>query len=355
MFADQSDESRLTLDFDFSLAVASGLLPEHVGIGINSSLTSGSNSVRTAEGTSSRSSENLDNSLNLSYTGVEVAPMTTFGTSYTLTRHDFLGEFLFNESDTRDLSPLTEERGADYLSNAVNITLDRQFTQALTGGIDLGVANYVFSGVESSGLDSGQEPDRTDFSAAITNGYVASKAVSLRSSVGVTLSHLKDEPTPVTVTTVDPTGTSTTALETPSKDNTSLTFDFGVNYAPQAGTSLSTGINQSVGTDIDGKRTLVRTVSLNGAQDLGERLGASLGLAFVQFDEKENLGNSSDRFEASAALTYSITEAISLALGYNYANQNTDSASQELSFGTNDYQVNRAFISLSGGLVGLTN
>ncbi len=356
-FADLTDEDRLTVDTSLTLKATEDILPNKVSASLTSALSSGTNGVGTATGTAARTSEEHDATLSLGYGPIDLSSQTAANLGYTFNRHDFLGEFLFNKEKNLPEDSRFEEQGSDFISNSVSADIEHTLSQETSAGVNFGVTDYAFTSVESNSLDggSGEDPDRLDFNASLYARHTASDELILNGQVGITNSHLKNDPAGRTIVVTNSDGTQTITTEQPDKDSTSLTFGFGLQYLPTPGTSLGANATQAVNTDIDGDRILNRTFSLNGSQDFGERVTFSASGLFTQYSSDSSVSDSSDRFEVNTGLTISLTEAISLGLGWNYATQEVDNLNQSVTFGTNDYDVNRAYISINAGFVGLTS
>lgn len=357
IFADENEESRLTLDSNVKISGSQDFLPDRLTVDLTSALKSGPQGIDSAKGTASRSSVSHDGLLDIHYGDIDLGRNTTLGGNYNFTRHDFIGELLFqgNREDVPENDPRFEERGSDYISNSAGLELGHKFTQNTQTKLNSGVTDYRFTHTESNALTTAAEdPDRLDWITRLSNDYTVSEQVVVKANVGYNLSHLTDDPTERTVTFIADDGSTSTATIKPNRNESSLLFGGSVSYKPAVDTTLEAGIDQNVGTNIDGQRTLYRVITLNGAQNIGERTSLFASGSLTQFEEGENLGNATDRYEAGAGVRYSFTESLSVTAGYSYANQDVGDINETVAFGANDYESHRVYIGLNAGIVGLS-
>lgn len=350
-FADVSEQNRLTLDGALELSLADDFRPEFLTLAVGDTLQSGTTSISNAANTATRTSETNDAYLNLGLGEFALAPQTTSSFGYRLNRRDFLGEFLFDENKEIPDSTQFKERGADYFSNSIDANVKNQISQQLDAGVTLGADHTNFTKVRSDAAGEGDNPDRMDYRGSLFSNYRASEEFVFSGRVGATYSEFDDERAPRSIVFTD----GSTVSVIPEDNYTSLTFLGSLTYLPQAESSLRFSVGQDVVTDVGGERTLVRTVRLDGGHEFNERIAASAGVLFSQFDNSDSLSDASDRFEFNTGLSYSLTESVALIAGYNYINQSTDGVSEQFfSLGADDYETHRAFIGINAGFVGIS-
>jgi len=353
IFSSDSDENRLSLDSLISAKTTDTLLPNPWVGSVSSQFLSGSKDISVAQGSAGEQVQTHDATLGFGVESWEIAPKTEMTTGYELVRHDFLGDFVLNSGDddsTRDAN------GADYLSNGLNGGIVRHVTEKLDLELNTSVRYMDFSKIESNDpLDPpGDEQDRMELDAGGGATYVVNPALQVHGSAGVNFTNFSDQPQD-RLALIDQ-GDGTLVEQTvPADDSlTSLFYNGRVDYTPDSGTSLNLDLSQSQETDIDGTRIIVRSVSLNGTQNLGESLKVIGSARYLQFEEGDSLSDATDRWELLAQLRYQLFEAASLTAGYSYITQNADIDDPSVNFSNGDYDVNRVFIRLDFGLAGIT-
>ncbi|MCC6220711.1 MAG: hypothetical protein IT291_05665 [Deltaproteobacteria bacterium] len=350
-FADESDESRLTADTHLKVESTELLIPNPFFIALTSDLTSDSQNVAIAQGSSARVSQSHDATLTAGIGNIQIIDKTDFGLHYGLTRHDFLGEFLFSDRSPDEL----EEEGSDYVSNSLTTVLTHHTTERLDTEVYAGVDYLKFTSVKTNDIigKSADDIDRTIANLGIGCRYAFSDKLNLFAGVGGDLSFLSEDPEPRTDAIIDDSGNTILIATERDDEESSLAFNAGADFMPRVGTIFSLAVDQSKLIDIDGDNILSRTFSLNGLHKIGEAWQLSASGLFTQFDEGDSLSDATDRFEVTTSVRYFITEALAIAVGWNYSNQDADTGSDNfLSLGTDDYKIHRAFISLDFGLVG---
>lgn len=349
IFADQTDEGRLTLDTLIKVTAKESLLSKPFYVDLASNINSNSEDVTVAEGTAARQSQTHEATLNLGLRGLEVVSKTDFDLGYSLNRHDFLGEFLFQSRDNRP-----DEEGADYWEHILSPVLTHHVTQTVDAHLRTEASFLDVTSVESEDPDAREEEDldRYRYSASLGLSAVLSEQVQGEIEAGIDYSDFREDQS---ITTIIPgaDGSLTTVTENIDDNETSFIFRADLAYTPSAGTTFGIDGEQSTAIDIDGDRLLVRTFSADLSQKLGERFEFIAEGMFTQYEEDDNLNDSSDRLEVTTALRYSVTEALALSLGWNYATQDAGEDAGDSFFRSEDYDSHRAFISLSGGLLGI--
>lgn len=349
IFSDQTDEGRLTLDTLIKVAAKESMLNKPFYVDLASNISSHSEDVTVADGTAARQSQTHVASLNLGVSGVEIASKTDFDLGYSLARHDFLGEFLFQSRDNRP-----DEEGADYWEHIVSPVLTYHLTQTLDTHLRTEVGYLDVTTVTSNDPDprSADELDRLRYSASLGLSAVLSEQVRGEIEAGVDATDFREDQS-ITRTIPGSDGGLTTITEETDDNETSFTFRANLAYTPTSGTTFGIDGEQSTAIDIDGDRLLVRAFSADFSQKFGERFEFIGEGAFTQFEEDNSLSNATDRLEITTALRYSLTEALALSLGWNYATQDAGEDAGDSFFRSEDYDSHRAFISLSGGLLGI--
>jgi opacity protein-like surface antigen len=129
-----------------------------------------------------------------------------------------------------------------------------------------------------------------------------------------------------------------------------------LNYAYRPGSLITLGANQGFSTNIDGQRLTAKTYFINLIEPLTDKLKLTLGTRYFLFNDPSfDLPSDISRFEGSASINYNITQNTSFNLGYNYSKQDGDASFAEdvLGFSEPDFVVNRFFIGINTGFVGL--
>ena len=135
----------------------------------------------------------------------------------------------------------------------------------------------------------------------------------------------------------------------------SLVFGAGMSYVFRPGSVLSLNLSQERITDLDGDLVTTRAISGNLTRSFGDRLSLNAGGSFIQFSTDDALSNAISRVEASASMSYLLTQSTSLVLGYNFTQQEADDSDlgEALRFTTQDFDSNRVFIGINTGFLGL--
>jgi hypothetical protein len=356
IFAEESDESRLTLDGVVDLDASDHLVPDPFYANLRNALDSRSNSIAVAEGTSARSTETYTLTGSLGAKD-EVIQNTTVDLGYTGGYLNDLGEILF--SDTND--PRYDEQGADYHTHTGKLAVDYTVSPQLTVGAvgDAGVQLFLDtpnSGFgDTEGMEEDDELDRTNANASLTTTYKPTERLSFRGAAGIGYSSLHDDPRPREFTIIDADGNAETLIEQDDKDNQAFIFSAYLDYLFAQSSVFSLSAVQTLATERDGQRIITRAFSANVSTLITDRLTLEGGSTFVTFAGGDSLGDASDRWEASLALSYALRQNLALVAGYNYAKQSADEDELDpnVRYLADDYEVNRAFVALNFGLVGL--
>ena len=359
IFADNTDESRMTLDTTLDFQTEKTLLPDPWYAELKNQIQSRANDINSAEGTATRQAQTMVSSLALGVRDVKLAQATKFGLGYTFAYNDFLGDFTFSNSDELDLGPFAARvkiRGSDYITNALDSNLDQTLSEKWTAGLFAGVRNFTFTHVESSDLLPQQtsDLDRTEFSTGVKTSYQISQQVSAGASAGLNYSHLEHRPDDVIFSVISDDGTITQVMRPGKQNDTAFIFGANLNYAPDVTSLLRLAIDQTRSTDVDGSQLITRSVSMDASKGVGDRFKLAAGGKFLQYNIGTTISDPSERYEFTLSAEYSITEALALTAGWNYVNQNVDekNVTQRLVFASEDYEGNRFFIGLTAGLLG---
>lgn len=361
-FADQTDYDQMTLNTDLTLRSQHELIPEPFYFNLGSQIRSQSNDSTIAQGTATRLTQVHYASLEAGAQNVTIAPSTTWGLGYRLAYTDYLGDFRFTDRADQNLGPYENRltnQGSDYFVNGVNTTFDHNFSKQTTGGIGVALNDIIFTDVAgSNGLNnSASQLDRDELVPSARVNYQATKALSFNGSVGYNFTRYKEDRVPTTVFVTEADGTQTSFQQAGSKDQDSFLFSAGSGYTLDPGTNFFINANQSTSPDLNGNRLITRAVTLTGMKTLTDRLRGSLSGRYLQYNAGQSLQNSNDRYEMTLALSYSITPSVALSSGWTYANQQlgSNSLSQRAALSTEDYSVNRFFVGLSAGFLGIPN
>lgn len=232
MFADYSDESRMTLDAFFGASSESSLIPDPFRLSLSDRISSTNGRSSVAAGTATRQAQENDASLTLTVAEQEIAELTTVGGNYSFTRHDFLGEFLFSGSDS---NVRLEEEGADYFQNSVTVAFRRQFNERLSASFDNLLSYQTFTGgdsVDFGASDVEEKNDRMNYRPSVGVGYIVNDQLLASGSVGMDLTRFDDEPTPRAVSIVNADGTTSSFTQDSKSTETSLFFSGALDYRP---------------------------------------------------------------------------------------------------------------------------
>lgn len=356
-FWDIEDEDRVTLDSFLELSTREELLSEPWVASLSSAFTSGGADVAVAEGTAASQVQTHSAEFRFAAEDYQVSSRSHIDAGYRLTRHDFLGEWLLSERDNDRRDPI----GSDFFANSIDgsyvynlspstdANLDVFGTLLNFTGTDGGVEETV--GSEDEAFDG--EHDRIDYGARVGLTRLFSPKLRMRTAVGADLSYLIDDPEDVFEERLNPDGTTTTVLATPSNNSSSFAFSVNLDYQAAEATTVSVFAEQSSGVDTDGSRILIRSFGVNAAHRLTEVLWLSGAGRYQQFDEGDSLGNSTDRFDTSIALRYVLAPNVSLTGGYNFTTQDSDEPLLGAGTDSSDYDSHRAFVSFNVGFVGL--
>lgn len=356
-FAEVENQDRLTLDAKLRANLSKELIPEPFYIGAGASLESQSNNATIAEGTAARASETLTANWRGGLERYEILDRTTFDLGYQGAYRTFLGELRFNDVEEGQ----EEEEGADYHTHTAVTGVNYSVNDRLTIGVKGSAGVQLYLSADSNdllkgGVDDGEDSlDRTNADIALEASYIASERLTFGGTVGVGYSSLHDEPGPREVTFIKKNGQAETIIVEQDGDDSSLIFsgNAGYNFAP--GSVATLGLSQEISNDLDGDRIFTRAVFANLTKAFGDRFSLTLAGSYNEFSSDSDLDRGTTRFDASASGTIALTQNLSLIVGYNYITQDTedDDLEQQLRFQSNDYDVNRVYVTLNAGLVGL--
>ena len=356
LFSEFTEQNRLTLDGVLETSAADTWLPRPWYASLTNALQSStSDNVSTAEGTASRSTETYTLTGRLGIANLEVLRNVTWGLGYTGTYHVFLGELRFDDEAPGE----TEEEGSDFHSHSIGSSFTYQATSSLSFALSGDIGVQYFTNVETTDIDretrDEDDLDRTNYNTRLTMIYTPDRHFSARAFVGSATSEYMETPQPAEVTVIDEDGQTRNIIVTRDDTETSLVFggELGYNFAP--GTSVLAGVDQNVGTDIDGDRITTRSIYSNGAFALTDRLSLSLSARFLEFSSNDDLDESTERVELSSSFSLLVTQQASLVLGYNYVDQNADDpfADGALRTRANEYQAHRVYLGFNVGFLGL--
>ncbi len=343
MFTDNTDESRLTLDSHLTFGSSDTLLPDPLFFKVSSMLNSQSSSVSIAQGSTARQSQSHTATLVMGASDWSFAKLWTLSAKYALTRYDYLKEWTFDDREERPY----EEKGSDYTKNGLYFDIKNETSKQLTTSLNANVDYTSFSNSNSNDIDAMSKNDlnRIGYGAGVRATYLIQSPITVSASLGFDGAHYPDRES-------DSNENSTNQ----DVDDNELSLRFGTSaiYTPDLKTSIEARINQTNGTDTDGQSIVSRSFALNGNRRFGDLTTLIVGGRFLQFQNGDELNDASERFELTTALSITLTKSITLSLGYNYADQNSDKDS-EFSFHSSghSYTSHRVFIGLSGGLVGI--
>ena len=335
IFADTSDNDRITLDSLLNIESTEELLPKPWYSSISSNFDSQSRNVAVADGSTARQSETHTAAFDAGIKNWELSPKWDYSLIYGFQRVDYLGIFNFGGDDGLN------EDGADYFSNGAESDLGYKFTDTLKGDFKAGVDYYSFTstGPNNDSTMSTDELDRIDYDMTVGLTYQATQNLTLLGDVGFNASNY-------------PNRDNTATDEDDSEIN--LTYSVGANYLIDAASNVTLLFEQTSGTNIDGTKITYRDVTINYQRTLTDRWSLNLGGRFMQYSGGDALSNPTDRYEGTIATNYAITKNVAISGGVNYTNQAAGSDTDLLLNTGDDYEAWRAFIGLSTGLVGST-
>jgi hypothetical protein len=359
IFADNSNQDRMTLDSTLSFATEKTLLPDPYYVEVQNTVRSQASDITAADGTATRQAQTMETSLGFGVREVQLGAATKGALGYRFAYNNFLGDFTFSNADEENLGPYEDRvkvRGSDYFTNSIDGTIDHDVTDKWKAGVFAGVHDYKFTHVESNDLEDrdASDQDRIEGTTGLKTSYQISEQVSAGASAGVNYSHLNTRPDDVSITIVDEDGTTTTVERPGEQNDTAFIFGANLNYAPDPASLIRLAVDQGRNTDVDGTQIITRTASLDASKAIGDRVKLAAGGKYLQYNIGSSLSNPTDRYEFTLSAQYSLTESLALNAGWNYVNQNVDenNLSQRLLFASDDYESNRFFIGLTAGLVG---
>ncbi len=349
-FANEGDESRADLNTTLKFEATERMLRKPYFLEAKSELESGNKSLGDAAGSIARQSVSHTASLGTGIRDQKLSDTTFLSFGYEFSRYDFIGELNFGSHS--DLA--TEEEGSDYFSNAITSTLGHDFSPRLSGDITAGTDYLSFTNIESNSLvnPNSDDLDRFDTTASTGVSYRVKERVTLSGRVGLDWSHYMEDTGLVTVLKPDSNGELVPVTEERDTDDTSLFFSVGAGYQPLQQTTLNFGVSQGQGIDIDGQRTLSRGVTLNAVHQFSDLIAATAGGSYTQFADGDSLSDPGDRFDLAASLRFTVAEATTINLGYNFTVQDANEADISSDSAT-DYEGHRVFLSVNTGFVGL--
>ena len=348
-FASQSDETRLILDSNLSAESTEELLPKPWHFKLGSVFSSQSANIAVSEGATARSSESHTLSFDAGAKAWEFAPNWDWTTVYQFRRVDYLESFLW------DSDKGYEEDGSDYMSNGAQIELGHKFSEKLRGAWTNELMYQTFTDSEANqaiGLSS-DDLDRFNYVSKIGLFYQVSDKFSVDGDIGVDGSYYPDREASDQVVIVNPDGTRT--VVTPDSDDSELGLTFALNgtYLLSDKSSLTGGLEQRSGTNIDGRRVMDRAISLAIVQSYSERTSSTFGGRYSQFTYGDSFSSAGERYELTFSVNYAVTKALALSAGYNFVDQSVDDSNVgSMLSDDEDYKASRIFLGISTGLVG---
>ena len=355
LFSEAEEQNRLTLDSSLSISAKEALLARPFHFDFRSAIRSSSTNAGVAQGTASRAAQTLTLNLNTGVRNVSLTEALSYNLGYQGAYNAFLGEFNLNS----DRDERFEARGADYHSHTAVTSLDFQATERLRLSLLGSAGVQLFTQLESDDLITDVQDeddfDRTVADIRVNGKYKASERISLNAGAGIGFSSRHNDIEDIVRNVVDEDGNVQTVTIDQEEDQTALLFSGGVEYFYMPGSVIRLSASQQLASDLDGDQITTRNFSGNITHAINARVKLTAGSTFVQFANDDTLSNSQDRFEISTSVSYFVTENASLALGYNFAKQTTDAsdAEEQLRLRSLEYEVNRAFLSLNYGFVGL--
>ncbi|GEM_PF-5621691 len=347
-FANESSESRFNLNSLLSARSTEKLLARPYFAQVASEFASGSQDIGVAEGSAARQSVTHEARLRAGLERLEFSQALLWSAAYQFNRHDFLGEWTTGSRSDRAI----RERGSDYFSNGADSSLVYLFSERLSADLSLGTEYLSFTDVSSETREiANDELDRLDSRVSIGSNYSLSKTFQIFARVGLDHSYYSED----SIVSAAPIVEGEVPISVEERDDTELSLNYsaGFSYQPWQWTTLSLSVAQSRGTNLDGQRVTVRSLTGNLIQKLDEQFDLLAGGGFSQFREGDSLSGSTDRFEGALSLRFFLAQATSVSLGYNYVDQNADDDAESLLLDSTSYSGHRAFISLNSGLVGL--
>jgi hypothetical protein len=363
LFNEFTEQNRLSLDSLIKVESDREFIPDPFFVEVSSAVISGPSSVAVAEGSAARQSQTHDGNFSLGARDIDLAADTGVDIIYRFTRHDFLGDFRVDENSNAAVdgipseTDILEDTGSDYYRNGVDLSLNHQYSgelelRAFAGAEYLDIIS-IDRGELSTSTISESELDRIDSNDGVGFTYRASQAVTINGQAGVDLSFYQDDREPRLIRVINPDGSTSEFITERDSEEVSFSFDLGGSYVPTEGTSINARALQSSNTDIDGERIITRSYYINASHTFTDRISASAGTTYIQFDHGDSLSDSSDRIGGTASLRLILTEALALTFGYNYVKQDGSQGTTPDVFANDDYDSHRAFISISGGLVAI--
>ena len=352
IFGTQSEESRMLFDSHISLEPKETLLPRPLTASIKSVLSSQSKEIAVADGSASRTAHTHDAYISFGAEKVRISNSLSTDVSYTFLRHDFFDSLTFSNSDES-----REVTGSDYFSNGVNASLNYPLSSILTITPSFSGRFLTFTDVGNADQDK-RDFDRAEYSYFLSTQLKPLSSLSLSARAGQDFSRFSRDT--IRSTSLDPlTQETITTLVSREKSQSSFVFGLSAFYQPLETLQLSTFISQSSGVDISGERILTRSYSANINQRVTKRISFAVSGRFLQFDNNETIEDSTERLEVTTSAKFSLTESISLNLGWNYADQESDeipaSSQERTNVDGEDYTSHRVFVTLNTGLLLSTN
>ena len=356
LFADNSDYDRLTLDGSLDLLASEYIIPKPFYLGLNVSSSSESGTAGVAGGTAAQATQSILTTARTGYED-EILPETMYRLGYLGGYQAYVGALEFGGGNNSEELRFSDE-GSDYQTHTALTSIDHKFTDALTLGLAADYGVQLFTNVRSGSDElerDADDLDRHNANAAVTGMYQADEDLSFRGAAGVGWSKLMNDPEPTSTTVIDESGEATTVVLDEDNGGASFIFSGAVNYTMAKISSFELGAAQNLATDISGEQITTRSYFLNNTTKITDRLSVSAGGTYIQFSGGTSLTSATDRWEATGSVNYSITQNTAIVAGYNFIDQQADSSSaiERLQLYTEDYQVNRFFISINTGFVGL--
>ncbi len=342
IFSKNSDNSKILLDSYLALSSTENLLQKPWFFTLSSKLDSQSNNIGIASNSPARQNESHTASFTFGIENLELSNNFSLFSHYNLVRYDFLKGFAFKNEKDR---PLKDEEGADYFKNSIYTELRHQTTEKLLTALslDLGYTDFTAkkrnntSSEENNEIYNGSNDfDRYNYNPKLIATYAINQLTSLSTYIGADGDY--------------------TPEAKKNKNQISLSYGGIISYIPEEDTSIELEIKQSSSTDIDGERIITRTARIDANYDFNYYTYLTLGARFLEFDNGDSLSKSTTRYELNSAINIALAESIALSFGYSFIDQDAkDSDTLTTSYFNDSYTVNRIFIGISGGIIGLNN
>ncbi|MCC6933428.1 MAG: hypothetical protein IT292_09265 [Deltaproteobacteria bacterium] len=345
-FAENSDESRLTLDTLATMESEESLLAKPWFFKLSSDFNSQSGDITVSDGATAKQSESHLATFDLGIKKWEFSQSWDLSTNYRLQRMDYLDMFTFSDS------ALESQDGADYLANGLVNEIGYKYSETLrfvlTSSVDY--FSYTSTGDDADFVEK-DDLNRIAYDSRMGIRYQPEEKLALASNVGFEANHYPDREFPqANVTNSE---TPSASVSEADNDEMSFVYDVSGSYMFDPTSTLSLLFEQTTGNDISGASVSYRNLAVNFTKAISDVLSLNTGGRFMQYSDGDSISNATDRYEATIALSYALTEALSLSAGWNYVNQNASEYEVDSMLASDDYESHRAFIGISAGVIGV--